>query len=123
MPPCYVVFEGKKPGIYFSWYECAKVVLRDSGAIYQKYNNYDDTLRDFNARVPQEPLLLPIDASHGDASASHELVTAKEGSQTYPHSPTIKTPCCCKNVVIFILFLVVVSLSIKLFMCRKCCLN
>ena len=47
MPPCYVVFEGKKPGIYFTWYECAKQVLREEGAIYQKYNNYDDALRDF----------------------------------------------------------------------------
>ena len=76
MPPCYVVFEGKKSEIYFTWYECAKQVLREEGAIYQKYNNYDDALRYFNARVPQEPLLLPIDAAHGDASASHELVTA-----------------------------------------------
>jgi hypothetical protein len=78
MPPCYVVFEGKKPGIYFTWYECAKQVLREEGAIYQKYSNYDDALRDFNARVSQqEPLLLPIDALNEDASASHELVTAQ----------------------------------------------
>ena len=52
MPPCYVVFEGKKAMIYFTWYECAKQVLREEGAIYQKYNNYDDALRDFNARIP-----------------------------------------------------------------------
>lgn len=120
MPPCYVVFEGKKPGIYFTWYECAKQVLREEGAIYQKYNNYDDALRDFNARVPQEPLLLPIDAPHGDASASHELVTA-QGSEIYPHSPGLQG--CCKNAVILILFMVVVGLSLKLFMCHSCCFN
>jgi viroplasmin and RNaseH domain-containing protein len=51
MPPYYVVFDGKKPGIYFTWYECAKQVLREERAIYQKYNNYDYALRDFNARV------------------------------------------------------------------------
>ena len=78
MPPWYVVFERKKHDIYFTWYECAKQVLREEGAIYQKYSNYDDALRDFNARVPQEePLLLPIDAPNGDASASHELVIAQ----------------------------------------------
>jgi len=120
MPPCYVVFEGKKPRIYFTWYECAKQVLREEGAIYQKYNNYDDALRDFNARVPQEPLLLPIHAPHGDASASHELVTG-QGSEIYPHSPELQG--CCKNAVILILFMVVVGLSFKLFMCHSCCFN
>jgi hypothetical protein len=122
MPPCCVVFEGKKPGIYFSLYECAKVVLRDSGSIYQKYN-YDDALRDFNARVPQEPLLLPIDASHGDASASHERVTARRGLKPILiHLPS-RTPAVTKMLSSFILFLVVVGLSVKLFMCRKCYLN
>jgi hypothetical protein len=96
-------------------------VLREEGAIYQKYINYDDALRDFNARVSQqEPLLLPIDAPNEDASASHELVTA-QGPETYPLAPVLLG--CCKNAVILILFLVVVGLSLKLFMCHSCCFN
>jgi hypothetical protein len=115
-----MVFEEKKPEIYFTWYECAKQVLREEEAIYQKYNNYDDALRDFNARVSQEPLLLPFDGRHRDASASHELVTA-QGSETYPHSPGLQG--CCKNAVILIFFMVIVALSLKLFMCHSCCFN
>jgi hypothetical protein len=64
--------------------------------------------------------LLPIDAPYGDALASHELVTA-QGSETYPHSPGLQG--CYKNVAILILFMVVVGLSLKLFMCHNCCFN
>lgn len=118
MAPCYVVFNGKKPGIYFTWYECAKLVLGQKGVIYQKYSKYDDALRDFNARIPEEPLLLPVDAPHGEASASHQLVTA-QSLETYPNTPLLQG--CCKNAVILILILLVVGLSVKLFMCHKCC--
>jgi viroplasmin and RNaseH domain-containing protein len=51
MGPCYVVFKGKKPKIYMSWYECSEQVLGLKNAIYKKYNNYEHALRDFNAYV------------------------------------------------------------------------
>jgi viroplasmin and RNaseH domain-containing protein len=48
MAPCYVVFEGLKPRIYTSWYECSVYVLRVEGARYQKYKNYEHALHDYN---------------------------------------------------------------------------
>ena len=51
MGPCYVVFNGKKPGIYMSWHECSEQVLGFKNVIHKKYNNYDHALRDFNAYV------------------------------------------------------------------------
>jgi hypothetical protein len=73
-----------------------------------------------NVVSQEKPLLLPIDAPNRDASASHELVTA-QGPETYPLPPVLLGY--CKNVVILILFLVVVGLSLKLFMCHNCCFN
>jgi hypothetical protein len=43
----YVVFNGKTPEIYQSWHECSKHVLRVRNAIYKKYSNYEQAIRDF----------------------------------------------------------------------------
>ena len=51
MDPCYVVFNGKKLGIYMSWHEASEHVFGFKTAIHKKYNNYDHTLRDFNVYV------------------------------------------------------------------------
>jgi hypothetical protein len=66
--------KAKKPGIYFTWYECAKQVLKEEGAIYQKYGSYDEALRAFSERVPAAPLLLPTDGSSGLSSAAPLLL-------------------------------------------------
>jgi viroplasmin and RNaseH domain-containing protein len=62
----YVVFYGKKPGIYNSWHEASEHVLGVRFAKHKKYNNYDHTLRDFNAYV-------------GASTSSPELVPAASG--------------------------------------------
>ena len=49
MSPCYVVFEGRIPGIYWTWHECSLQVLGYSDARYKKYKNYDQALLDYNA--------------------------------------------------------------------------
>ena len=51
MGSCYVVFNGKKPRIYMSWYEASEHVLGFKNALHKKYNNYDHALRDFSAYV------------------------------------------------------------------------
>jgi viroplasmin and RNaseH domain-containing protein len=51
MGPCYVVFYRKKLGIYMSWHEASEHVFGFKNAIHKKYNNYDHSLRDFNAYV------------------------------------------------------------------------
>lgn len=67
MAPCYVVFEGKKPGIYMSWHECSLHVLGYKNARYKKYGNYDQVVHDYNtskalAFVSQEPEHVHISA-------------------------------------------------------------
>ena len=49
MAPCYVVFEGRIPRIYWTWHECSLQVLGYSDARYKKYKNYDQALLDYNA--------------------------------------------------------------------------
>ena len=64
MGPCYVGFYEKKPEIYMSWHEASEHVLGFKNAIHKKYNNYDHTLRDFNAYVgaaTTSPNLVPTD--------------------------------------------------------------
>jgi hypothetical protein len=111
MAPCYVVFEGKKPSIYFTWYECAKQVLKEEGAIYQKYGSYDEALRAFSERVPAALLLLLTDGSSGLSSAAPLLLPTD--------SLTVRKHGYWKNVIILILLMVVVALCYLLFMCKK----
>jgi viroplasmin and RNaseH domain-containing protein len=51
MARCYVVFYGKTPGIYLTWHEYNKQVLRIRNAIYKKYSNYEQAVRDFQAAM------------------------------------------------------------------------
>ena len=51
MAPCYVVFEGYTPGIYFTWHECSLQVLGYSNARYKKYQNYEQALHDYNTSL------------------------------------------------------------------------
>ena len=51
---------GKKPRIYMSWHEASEHVLGFKNAIHKKYNNYDHTLRDFNAYVGAATLSLKL---------------------------------------------------------------
>jgi viroplasmin and RNaseH domain-containing protein len=94
MDPCYVVFKGKKSGIYMSWHECSEQVLVVKNAIHKKYNNYEHALRDFNASV-------------GAATPSPQ--GGKTGSW--------------KNVVIISLLVMVVGLWMRLSMSSQCNCN
>ena len=42
MPVYYVVYRGRKPGIYKNWQECQKQVEKFEGAIFKKFNNETD---------------------------------------------------------------------------------
>jgi len=57
----YVVFNGKAPGIYLSWLECSKHVLGVRNAIYKKYSNYEQVVRDYQA------VMRDVHPSHGAA--------------------------------------------------------
>jgi len=65
MAPCYVVFEGRKPGIYMSWYECNLHVLGYTNARYKKYATYDQAVDAYNASkalafISQEPQAMQL---------------------------------------------------------------
>jgi len=51
MGPCYVVFKGKKPEIYWNWHDCSEQVLGVKNAIHKKYSSYEQIVRDFNASI------------------------------------------------------------------------
>ena len=57
----YVVSNGKAPRIYLSWQECSKHVLGVRNAIYKKYSNYDQAVRDFQVAMRD------VHPSHGAA--------------------------------------------------------
>ncbi|XP_019239797.1 PREDICTED: ribonuclease H-like [Nicotiana attenuata] len=44
----YVVFRGKKPGLYNSWCECASMVIGFKGNIFKSYKSYDEAVAAFN---------------------------------------------------------------------------
>ena len=57
-----MVFYGKTPGIYLTWHECSKQVLGVRNAIYKKYSNYEQVVRDFQAAMRD------VNPSHGIAA-------------------------------------------------------
>ena len=105
MTPCYVVFHGKQPGIYRTWYECSEQVLELKNARYLKYKNYEEAFRDFKASqgaaTPLPSQLLPDDCCQG--------IYPVDG-KSY----------CWKNVVIISLFIVVIRLWIRVSMTGQC---
>jgi len=84
MATCYVVLYGKTLGIYLTWHECSKQVLRVRNAIYKKYSNYEHAIRDFQAamRDVNPPLgaapPLPYDPVLKDAFA--EIIAPSDGN-------------------------------------------
>lgn len=42
MTPCYVVFIGRVPGMYFTWQECSRQVLGLSGDVFRKYGSVEE---------------------------------------------------------------------------------
>jgi len=95
MPTCYVVFYGKTPGIYLTWHDCSKLVLGVRNAIYKKYSNYEQAVRDYQAAMRD------VNPSHG-AVAPHpyDLVPNVAPPQTIAPSNGDGKPGCSKNVFI-----------------------
>ena len=64
-----MVFHGKQPEIYRTWYEFSEQVLGFKNARYLKYKNYEEALRDFKASLgaatPLPSQLLPDDCCEG----------------------------------------------------------
>ena len=103
MPTCYVVFYGKTLGIYLTWHDCIKLVLGVKNAIYKKYSNYEQAVRDYQAAMRD------VNPSHGAAAPlPYDLVPNVAPLQTIAPSDGDGKPDCSKNVLI-------ISLAILLF--------
>ena len=98
MAPCYVIFTGKKPGIYNTWHECSEQVLGFKKARFMKYKNYDEAVRDFKASLGAATPLLPSQLLPDDCCQGISPVDGKSW--------------CWKNVVIISLLFVVLGLWI-----------
>ena len=57
MNPCYVVFNGRKQGVFYNWPDYHDQVHRFPGASYKKYNSYQDAIAAFNSRRNSNPPL------------------------------------------------------------------
>ncbi|XP_009587261.1 uncharacterized protein [Nicotiana tomentosiformis] len=44
----YVVFRGKRPGLYNSWHQCAPMVTGVKGSIFKAFKSYDEAIAAFN---------------------------------------------------------------------------
>ena len=49
--PCYVVFDGHEPRVYYNWPDCYRQVHRFRGACYKKYNSYEEVIAAFKSRT------------------------------------------------------------------------
>ncbi|XP_070031729.1 uncharacterized protein [Nicotiana tomentosiformis] len=44
----YVVFRGKRTGLYNSWHQCAPMVTGSKGSIFKAFKSYDEAIAAFN---------------------------------------------------------------------------
>jgi ribonuclease HI len=59
--PCYVVFEGREPGVYCNWPDYLRQVHRFNGNCYKKYNSYEEGIAAFKSRTNSNPALAHDD--------------------------------------------------------------
>jgi viroplasmin and RNaseH domain-containing protein len=103
MNPCYVVFNGRKRGVFDNWPNCQEQVHKFHGASYKKYNSYEVAVAAFNSRRNNSnpPLAQDDDICLQNPTAA-------------PLSFSFKT------VVIAVLFIYVCHLWKKLSSCTDC---
>lgn len=103
----YVVFNGKHPGIYQSWHECSWYVLGVRGAVYKKYHNYDQALRDYQAamRDVHRSLAPPLPYDHVAHGAFAPIIPPSDGNG--------KSAKWKKVLITYLVILVVFGISMK----------
>lgn len=114
MAKWYVVFEGLKPGIYSSWYECSEYVLCVKHARYQSYKSHAQAVQEYNAalrmgtvrQIQGRPMTNPVTMAPTLATEGKNVIIEKASAG--------------KNVIIAILLLVVFVLWNMLLRCSSC---
>jgi hypothetical protein len=92
--PCYVVFEGREPGVYYNWPDCQRQVHRFPGNCYKKYNSYEEGIAAFKSRTNSNPAL-----AHDD--------------DFYLQNPTIAPPYLSFKTVVIVVLLIFICLLWK----------
>lgn len=96
----YVVWEGRKPGIYTSWKDCQQQVHGFSGARYKSFNNFTEAKRAYDVgneshstiKAPTESYILDsisVDAacSGNPGDMEYQGVYTKTGEQLFHYGP------------------------------------
>lgn len=109
MSSCYVVFKGKKPGLYSTWAECSEQVLGVSNAVFVKYDDENKAIKDFNAYM--------------GVSTPVQSLQDIPGPSTHVHRRTAGTDVPWKNLVILALVMVICALWLRLSMERQCSMH
>jgi ribonuclease HI len=62
----YVVWSGKRPGIFDNWGECEQQVKGFAGAKFKSFPSYDDAYEAFTGRPPAQPLVAKPKRPEGE---------------------------------------------------------
>lgn len=114
----YVVFVGRRPGIYNEWYQCSQQVYRYKGAVYEKYDTYEEAemaFLDFWEMSSDHPPHSSRDGSHHsrqlpivNEEAQAEGGTRDESKIRYENTMIMII------MIIFLLVLICLILSLKI---------
>lgn len=87
----YVVWEGKKPGIYTSWEECKRQVDGYAQARYKSYESRGEAEKAFQAGAPKSwagkpksPSVKPPSAPPADADIDYDSLSVDVGTRGNP---------------------------------------
>lgn len=95
----YVVWKGKKPGIYTSWADCKQQVHGFSGARYKSFNHYSEAMQAFEvgyelSRKDDQKSSYILDSVSVDAACSgnpgdmeYQGVYTKTGERLFHYGP------------------------------------
>jgi len=78
---CYVVFEGRKQGIFRTWEETEQYVKGYKGAVFRGYQRKEDAIRDMEGYMQDEYI-----AGHNDVDSD---ATRKTQDDTTVHSDAL----------------------------------
>ena len=126
MVNCYVVFKGKKSGIYMTWHECSEQVLVVKNSVYKKNNDYDHAVSDFTAScqaLTVPPLLLEIDTYPAHPDLDDEIASPPlllQPDTCAAHHDLDGKSSSWKNMAIVTLLILVLGMWLRLSMCNKC---
>uniref|UniRef100_A0A1U7YEK0 Uncharacterized protein LOC104248053 n=2 Tax=Nicotiana sylvestris TaxID=4096 RepID=A0A1U7YEK0_NICSY len=81
----FVVFCGKKPGIYKSWSECVKMLVGVEGSYFHAFQYYDEALKAFN-QFKKISFSQEVSSSSSAVEKSEEVVTNESAASAISYT-------------------------------------